>query len=269
MNAPLPLKPPCRSLALPITPLCTPEVAVNHDRFEGILAPIRCKRWTCPTCAEINRGRVIAIAKAAKPRALLTLTVSSTKYPDVSDAAEALKKGLRLLRLRLKRHEKLRNFEFLAVFEKHKSGHPHLHLLIKGDYIPWQWLKRVWRETTGATRIDIRKIKTIGQAAMYCAKYIGKDLSSFPGCKRWWRSSGYSEGSAAEYKPEHVPGQWGRVDAPLYPLRMALSEAGYSVEQIGRDRFRWRSKDPNNPPPPLLQILFEVTGMNIRPKRGW
>lgn len=222
-------------------PLCTPDLAVKGTAAEGEAHPIRCKRWSCPVCAEINRARVIQIAKAAKPRALLTLTVSSKDYPEPNDAAQALKKGLRLLRLRLARHPKLENFQFLAVFERHKSGHPHLHLLIKGSFIPWKWLRSVWEDVTGSYMVDIRKIATTGQAAMYCAKYIGKDLSAFAHCKRWWRSHGYSEGVSDDYEPDWRLGMPTRHLAEVHRVRAVLAYEGFDIERIGRDGIRWRA----------------------------
>lgn len=221
-------------------PLCTPDLSVKGSVSEGEAHPIRCKRWSCPVCAEINRARVVAIAGKSRPRALLTLTVRSTDYETPADAALALKEGLRLLRLRLKRHPKLSNFQFLAVFERHKSGYPHLHLLIKGEFIPWQWLRKAWEEITGSYMVDIKKIKAKREAARYVAKYIGKDLSAFPHCKRWWRSHGYSDG-VDEAPPKDLrlgaPRRW---MANVHHVRMAMHLEHFTVEKVGRDGIRWR-----------------------------
>ncbi len=246
---------------MPITPLCTPEIAVNQNANSGLAVPVRCKRWSCPVCHQANRRKVIRIAKSAKPRALLTLTVSSKDYPCPQEAAEELKRALRLLRLRLKRSKKLENFEFLAVFEKHKSGHPHLHLLIKGSFLPWKDLRRMWEEMTGSYMVDIRKISSHGQAAMYCAKYIGKDLSSFQGCKRWWRSRGYSDGADADYQPEHLEGQWGRIGASFLALPAALEECGWEVQIERGERITWRRPDTGPPPRPFMDAIHGRIGM--------
>jgi hypothetical protein len=234
-------------------PLCTPELSVKGNASEGEAHPVRCKRWSCPVCAQINRARVIAIARKACPRAMLTLTVSSTAYPDVDQAAEALKRGLRLLRLGLARHARIENFEFLAVFEKHKSGHPHLHLLIRGKYIPWQYLKRRWKELTGSSQIFINKIATTGQAAFYAAKYIGKDLHAFAHCKRWWRSHGYSEGVTDDYQPSQRYGPPTRYLASVHNLFHVLRYEGFTLERHGRDGIRWHA--PPDWPLPLDALL--------------
>jgi hypothetical protein len=222
-------------------PLCTPEVAVKGATLAGEAHPIRCKRWSCPVCHQINRRKVIAVAAAARPRAMLTLTVSSKQYPEVAQAALALKNGLKLLRLGLKRHPRLSNFEFLAVFEKHKSGHPHLHLLIKGTFIPWQYLKRRWREITGSTQIFINFIRNTQQAAGYAAKYIGKDLSAFEGCKRWWRSHGYSKDVVDNWEPDRRYGKPTRYLANVSRLAWAMRLEGFEVERLPRQGIRWRA----------------------------
>lgn len=254
---------------MPITPLCTPEVAVNMQGNRGVVTPVRCKRWSCETCHGINRKKVIRLAKNGRPNALLTLTVSSKVYPDPADAAEALKKGLRLLRLNLKRHPKLENFEFLAVFEKHKSGHPHLHLLIKGKYIPWQKLREWWKKWTNSSMIDIRKINSHGNAAMYCAKYIGKDLSSFPGCKRWWRSFGYSSESKEDYQDDRLGGQWGRLTVNFDRLRFAAAQSGYRVEAWGAEGFAFEPKPGSPEPPGFGFAIYGATGSNEKVRYGW
>lgn len=238
--------------------LCTPELSVKGGTREGEARPLRCKRWSCPVCAQINRRRVIAIAAKACPRAMLTLTVSSVDYPDTADAAEALKRGLRLLRLRLQRHERLSNFQFIAVFEKHKSGAPHLHLLIRGKFIPWQKLRQWWEEITGSTHVDIRKIDTRGKAAFYVAKYIGKDLSAFPHCKRWWRSHGYSEDVIDDYAPDQRFGRPTRYLANIHRVRFAMLLEGWTVEKVGREGIRWRA--PPDTPTTLDYVLSSAEG---------
>lgn len=190
----------------------------------------------------------------ARPRAMLTLTVSSNHYDTPDDAAAALKRGLRLLRLRLKRHPRLVNFSFLAIFEAHKSGYPHLHLLIRGKFIPWEMLTKWWEEITGSTHVDIRKIDTTGKAAFYVAKYLGKDLHAFAGCKRWWRSHGYSEGADEDYAKDRPNVRWTRYGIDFDPIAYRLASAGYRVSRVGPDRIAWKPAAIDDPPPPWLYV---------------
>lgn len=234
--------------------LCTNQVSVNASRYEGEASAVRCKRWSCEICAPINAKKVIAIAREAKPRALLTLTVSSDHYDTPDAAAAALKRGLKLLRLRLKRHTKLQNFEFLAVFEKHESGYPHLHLLIKGKFIPWVWLRRCWEEITGSIHVDIRRIHSAGMAALYVAKYISKELASFAGCKRWWRSHGYSEGVEPYQRQLPLNPNWQRYQIDFTQLEAKFRVLGFQTEREGPRRVRWRWTDASQAPPGWLDV---------------
>lgn len=237
-------------------PLCSNLTSIKSSPSGREIAPIRCKRWSCPVCHGINRARVIALARAGKPKAMLTLTVAPEAYGSPDAAAAGLKEGLRLLRLRLKRHPRFVNFEFLAVFEKHKSGFPHLHLLIRGGFIPWKWLRKVWEEITGAHQVDIRKIDTRGKAAFYVSKYIGKDLSAFEGCKRWWRSHGYNEAEAEEYDPEWTKADFAAWDTDFNALRFLLLHDGWTLEKTGRER--WAIHPPPTPHLPLDAHIAEA-----------
>lgn len=252
-------------------PLCTDLTLVKARNGISEAKPLRCRRWSCPTCAENNRRRVIAIAMQAKPKAFLTLTVSSTQYPDADDAADALKNGLRLLRLRLKRHTRLENFQFLAVFERHKSGHPHLHLMVKGSFLPWKLLRKWWEEITGSTHVHIRKIDTRGKAAFYVAKYIGKDLAPFAHCKRWWRSHGYSEGVEDDWQPDHSMGQPVRYRSQVARIRFAALALGFQVEDLKPEGIRWRAP-PGNPLPTSAAIAVAANAASpnaVRIDRAW
>lgn len=190
---------------------------------------------------------------AGKPRAMLTLTVSSKNHETPDDAAQALKDGLRLLRLRLQRHPRFIKFAFLAVFERHKSGYPHLHLVIRGGFIPWKWLRKAWEEITGSTGIDIRKIGTKGQAAFYVAKYIGKDLSAFEGCKRWWRSHDYNSLEVDDWQPEVTAASFERWQVSFNRLAITCAQMGWTLEKTERER--WLVKPPPGTPWRLPDII--------------
>lgn len=235
-----------------LTPLCTPDVSVNSKNGEGEATPVRCKRWSCEICSKINTRRVIHAGIAGSPRALLTLTVSSKHYETPDQAAHALKRGLRNLRLELKRHPKLKNFEFLAVFEEHQSGFPHMHLLITGKYIPWKWLTEKWERITGSTHVDIRKIPNHRQAATYCAKYISKSLHAFEGCKRWWRSHGYPKPMDERTEEERDRTGWGRFEGRTDVMAFNLHMVGFIVEKHKNGRISWKWPENKGPPPGWL-----------------
>lgn len=227
---------------MPITPLCTPEVSVKRDGPQAEAHAVRCKRWSCEICAQINRRRIIALARMGKPTAMLTLTVSNKNYPGPTEAARDLKRGLVALRKRIARAYKGQTMAFLVVYEKHQSGWPHMHLLIRAPFLPVRWLRRVWEEITGSFMVDIRAIKTEGQAAFYVTKYVGKDLAAFEGCKRWWRSHDYNEPKADDPEWQRRCRGWSRHEGNINHLRSWLRHMGVTMIEDRNGRLKW--KDP-------------------------
>lgn len=164
----------------------------------------RCKTWNCATCAEKNRKRLIAICKAGNPTMLLTLTTNPAMYFDYDAAACDLVDAWRRMRQQLKRHHGHRSIEFIAVFERTKAGWPHLHILIRGRFIPHAWIKNYMARRTNAPIVDIRKVHNATQAAIYIAKYIAKAPEKFEGCKRYWASHNYAPKRIKKAPPEGV-----------------------------------------------------------------
>lgn len=227
---------------MPITPLCTPDVSVKRDGPSAEVNAVRCKRWSCEICAQLNRRRIIALARMGRPTAMLTLTVSNKNYPSPVDAARDLKRGLVALRKRIARAHPGEKTPFLVVYEKHKSGWPHMHLLIRAPFLPVRWLRRVWEEITGSFMVDIRAIRTEGQAAFYVTKYVGKDVAAFEGCKRWWRSHDYNEPREMTDADRRRLRGWSRHEGNINHLHNWLRHQGVEVVE-GRDgRLSW--KDP-------------------------
>lgn len=153
----------------------------------------RCKTWACPHCQKKLRRRLIARAKKGKPQRLITLTVNPAHFETPDEAARALTSAWRRARQQLKRHHRHKSIEFLAVFEEHKSGWPHLHILARCGYIAQKWLSRYMRERIASPIVDLRKIRSAKHAAIYVAKYIAKAPKRFEGCKRFWTSKHYAE----------------------------------------------------------------------------
>jgi hypothetical protein len=171
--------------------LCSEAIAVNQNADEGQACLLKCRRWSCDKCLPDLRREVIAKAIDGKPRAMLTLTCDPANYSEPAEAARDMKRALVLLRRHLNAAFGIEKLPFICVFERHKSGWPHMHLLIRGPFIPWKWLSLTWKRLIGAFHVDIRKIHGPTEAARYVAKYIGKEPFAFEGCKRWWRSHNY------------------------------------------------------------------------------
>jgi hypothetical protein len=189
----------------------------------------------------LNRRRIIALGKSGKPTAFLTLTVSSTAYETPDDAARDLKRAWCALRRRMQRFCPGRKIPFLAVFEKHKSGFPHMHLLIRAPFIPVAKLREWWTQITEHSwNVNIMALGTRGLVA-YACKYIGKDLSAFQGCKRWWRSHDFNEKTEETEEELAARRGWGRYEIEPTALLSALRQLGATVENQRGERYHWRS----------------------------
>ena len=102
----------------------------------------------------------------------------------------------RELTLSLKRMRKKAPFRFLAVFERHKDGFPHLHLLIheQGKPLTKSSIQAEWR-------LGFSQCKLVEQgpkAAFYVAKYLAKEASTRV------RASVRYGNSVPEYITEHL-----------------------------------------------------------------
>lgn len=215
--------------------LCSEIVTVNSNQRGGQAATLTCKRWSCPLCRPDNRKRVIGLAKRGDPDKFLTLTIRHSDWETPDSAAcgmrDAWAKMVRLIR----KTYPSRRLEYLRVFEAHKSGWPHMHILMRAPFIPQAWLSAKWEELTGAFKVDIRAVEQKEKAAYYVAKYIGKDLHRFQGVTRYYRSQGYN-GPREDEPIRHLFGQhWFRVNKSpqhyFWQQALELERRGAVIEE--------------------------------------
>lgn len=221
---------------------CQHHTIVNANDEEGTLHALKCKMWSCPTCREDNRKKVMHKARKGSPNIFLTLTCDHRKYSNPDEAARDMKRGLVLLRRHIQRRWKVKNIPFIVVYEQHKSGWPHMHLLLRGPYMHWKQLRAVWTKILGAWSIDIRFIKHQSQVLFYVTKYIGKDLHGFKGCKRYWSSHNWlviKDGNEelALYGQHLV-----KLFVPWTVASSWIEEQDAEVSMLSRTKkhFRWR-----------------------------
>jgi len=161
------------------------------DALAYVVTPLRCKRWTCVECARLNKRQLLARLKDTRPTAFLTLTCDPKRFESSAEAFALMSLRLNTLVKRIRRRIDPAPFAYFVVWERTRSGWPHAHLLIAGPYLPQRWLSRNWQELTGAPIIDIRQVRSPHDAVLYLAKYLTKDLSVPPGCKRFRSSRGF------------------------------------------------------------------------------
>jgi hypothetical protein len=108
------------------------------------------------------------------------------EYP--VERAQRMVIGWRELHRRIKRTWRYDRLDYLVVLEATQRGEPHLHILLRGNYIPQKWISEQWQQITGAFVVDIRRADGDMAVSAYIAKYVGKEPHHFGSMKRYWRS---------------------------------------------------------------------------------
>lgn len=200
---------------------------------------------------------MIAAAKAGRPDTFLTLTITSNWGISPSHRAKqlshawrrirrlALKEATRDVRKRAEpygadpekpyardprgwvpRKIRLRNGElpFIAVFEDHKSGEPHLHMLLRCEWFDRQWLVAQMMAECGSYIQDVKRIHSKKQTAYYCTKYVGKNPHRYDGVKRYWSSQNYCDEADVQDEKDQPKLSWQWSKHPAQFLIEELEE---------------------------------------------
>ena len=166
-------------------------LAETEDRF-GYFRH-RCKSYDCSVCGPRKlrraRRRIGEIAHEKQLTRLATLTLDPSKIPAGRDRIAYLRETWRKMRVSLKRRLG-KSPEFIAVLELHRSGVPHLHVLV-GAYLPQDWLSTAWQAVGGGRIVHIEFVD-VHRVSAYLSKYFTKDsLSEIPsGVRRFSCSKG-------------------------------------------------------------------------------
>lgn len=118
------------------------------------------------------------------PVFLLSLTTSS-KGKTIREAFEELRAGWRNFAHVLRNFRRTRDIEYLYVYEPHKSGYPHMHVVLFGDLSDddIERLRRLWSESYGIGSYEHglhvskpRKHQEVEHVRAYILKYVSKSL---------------------------------------------------------------------------------------------
>lgn len=206
--------------------LCTERSLVKHNHNATIVKPLRCKCWGCDHCVHGKRRDLWHKAVKGKPRLFLTLTMAPTEGSTPEQQARDLVVHFRMLRQYLMRRLKRRSPTFLAVVEQHKSGWPHLHILVRSGFIHHRLIREWWKARTGSFQIDIRLAKGEKQVASYVSKYIAKNPAKFERVKRFWCSQDWDPPKKERPYTEGEEFAWWET-VTIHPsaiIRMALHD---------------------------------------------
>ena len=173
--------------------LCVSGEVMENDRKAWAYARVNCKAWKCLKCGPKKAYRLsMAITDWARINNLtrfMTLTLDPKKLSDKDIPEKYISKLWSKLRVYLKRKIG-EEIIFIAVKEWHKSGYPHLHVLIN-KFIAQKWLSSAWSRLGGGKIVHIKKIEDINKTGRYVCKYMTKGMMSGPkGTRRYTTSRG-------------------------------------------------------------------------------
>lgn len=180
--------------------LCNRTNIAFLSKETGELVRARCNAYSCPVCGKKKMWKLFnAVMKAVESWQHLnmwTLTVNHkliTEDDGRSLIQHAWKVFIKEIRRAKSLSEKQRNLPFLRVWERHKDGYFHCHVLTN-TYVDYAFLRNLWlnclRESATKLNVGIPddvssigsiNLKSLGKqegrtAARYITKYVTKQL---------------------------------------------------------------------------------------------
>jgi hypothetical protein len=169
------------------------ECSTEPGRFR--LSCDRCRSRWCDACAQDRRRTVTAnlvtklcerykLANPAVPCKhirFLTLTMKSAATP-LKEQLDRLYSCWGRFRHRPQIAACIKGgIAFLELSRNRQTGHwhPHLHVLFEGEFLPHAVASKAWLAvTTDSFIVDVRAIRTVGEACGYVVKYATKAVSA-------------------------------------------------------------------------------------------
>lgn len=190
---------------------------------------LRCRSWQCEECMPRRLQELKKLAASGNPTKFLTLTCDPAKFGSKDAAAKRCVEAWRLVRQQAKREGYADRIEYLAVFEAHKSGWPHLHILARAPYIPQAWLSERMEKYSGGRVVWISSVKSKRHAARYVAKYVSKGPAKYFTTKRYFRSMQYAPAADGTVAPVHDSRRGWITETDVHLLRYEITRAGWDI----------------------------------------
>lgn len=164
-------------------------IGANKNEHKAILSKASCKCWDCETCGARNARRWVACIINGVNRLsmwLAFLTLTSHRRHRGRKSVACLRQGWKKLYNRILARAKKDGeiLYFCRIWEQHKDGSFHLHILININY-GTRWAKNNARACGLGHQADWRDIENVGMAAGYVAKYSLKNSTVSRGKIRW------------------------------------------------------------------------------------
>jgi len=234
---------------------------------------LKCRSWFCPNCAPRRQRQLQAIAMDGTPNRFLTITCRRGQFATPTETAKAIVAAWRTVVRLWRRLNKWHKCEYLAVFEPHQSGWPHLHILWRGHWIDQTWLSQQMTLILNSPVVHISRISNVKSAAHYVAKYFSKAPTKFGTCKRYWKSGKYGG-----LKHTAAPKVFRRELSPeIVNRKIADIEAewiwrGKIVRTVGADVIAWGKLEnfpENYTPPRPLRLRYRSGIANFQLQGVW
>lgn len=225
------------------------SLSVVGLRADGhmVTMPMYCRRWSCPDCGKHQRRRLKKRLVAGQPTTFLTLTTNPKAHPDPEEAFRQASVAINRLVKVLRRRYGATRIQYALVWEVTKRGYPHAHVLLRAPYLPQKLVSREWQRLSGANIVDIRAVRSQGEAAAYVSKYLTKDPATPYGAKRYRTSRRYSEIAAkGELTTRLEVTEWLRSAATVEVTLLSLTDRGRDFWEHLPEL--WCSWPPNAPP---------------------
>lgn len=220
-----------------------------------VIARWRCGSWLCKQgCGDKVGARWLARAFAGVEALgetrmkFLTLTFDQRALVTKEAAWERLGPAWHRLHVALKRD--YGHFDYFRVVELHKSGWPHVHVLLGiDDYIPHEHLRlravaagfgrvvdirQAWKARQEAGTVHERPLEgenaTRRAVARYVTKYLVKARAQLPkGKRRVCCTRTWGDGVWHEPVNDKMPARWHLDERPVGVVVDAYTAAGYNV----------------------------------------
>lgn len=167
---------------------CSRPVMYTDESGHPVWSLGRCRDRLCPTCAthacSETAERVISIMQEWDVARHLVLTVKASNRP-LREQIDDLLYWFRRLRSERFWKENVRGGVATLEFTwnaKTWQWHPHIHVLVDGEYLEHARLKHLWQKITGdSTILHISLVPSKTNAGRYISKYLAKpsDIGSW------------------------------------------------------------------------------------------
>jgi hypothetical protein len=201
--------------------LCSQFHLSRQELWGRTVKLLPCRNWHCEHCQPSRLKQLRAIAASGDPTICLTLTVNTATGSNPVDRYKALHRAWKILVKRILRefakpagdrwvvttddgyhyqqiqdHNYTRSVEpkvitrlhYMAFPEETKAGEPHLHILLRTQYIPQRWISQQMAQIIDSPVVWIEKVKGARAAIAYVTKYVTKAPAQFGRSRRYWYS---------------------------------------------------------------------------------